>query len=221
MHEHPSQRRFARGIESLDGRSSTTIGGSIILYGLQRRSITDVCPRTVPKTGYDPKSLGGKKLRTLGRRSSPMAPTLCLTVASVTILERGGRAWPPLDLGDVGDATVGDEWSSGLAWALVFVCTSGRRIGNALVVLPVVAVAAVVACSMFGTPPQMEDMDEVDGREDRESGGERGSEDAAVCIVPDSFYREGRQGVSRFVSTVSRIEELNAFKDIYYIVCPS
>ena len=191
--------------------------------GLQRRSITDVCPRTVPKTGYDdPKSLGGKKLRTLGRRSSPMAPTLCLTVASVTILERGGRAWPPLDLGDVGDATVGDEWSSGLAWALVFVWTSGRRIGNALVVLPVVAVAAVVACSMLGTPPQMVDMDEVDGREDRESGGERGSEDAAaVCIVPDSFYRERRQGVGRFVSTVSRIEELSAFEDIYYIEGPS
>lgn len=123
-----------------------------------------------------------------------MAPTLGLTVVSVTILERGGRGWPPLDLGDAGDGTEGDEWSSGLAWALVFVCTSGRRIGNPLVVLPVVVVVAVVACSTLGTPLQMEDMDETEGREDRERGGERGSEDAAaVCIVPDLVYwKEGK-----------------------------
>ena len=111
-----------------------------------------------------------------------------------------------MDWGDAGDATVGDEWSSGLACALVFVWMSGRRIGNPLVVLPVVAVAAVVAGSTLGTPFQMEDMDETDGIEDRERGGERGSEDAAaVCIVPDSVNRnrKGRQGVRRFVSTVS------------------
>ena len=41
----------------------------------------------------------------------------------------------------------------------------------------------------------MEDMDETDGSVDRESGGERGSEDAAaVCIVPNSVYRKGREG---------------------------
>jgi hypothetical protein len=141
-----------------------------------------------------PNSLRGKML-TFGRRSSPMAPTLGLTVVSVTILERGGRAWPPLDLGDVGDAAEGDEWSSGLAWALVFVCTSGRRIGNPLVVLPVVAVAAAVACSTLGTPFQIEDMDETEGRGDRERGGERGSEDAVtVCIVPDLVYWRWKEG---------------------------
>ena len=115
-----------------------------------------------------------------------MAPIPDLTVESVKILERGGRTLPPLDLGEGGEVTVGDKWSSGLAWALVFVWTSGRRIGNPLVVLPVVAVVAGDPCSMLGTPFQMEDMDETDGRVDKESGGERGSEDAAaVCIVPD------------------------------------
>ena len=115
-----------------------------------------------------------------------MAPIPGLTVASVTILERGGRPWLPLDLGDVGDATVGDGWSSGLACALMFDWTSGLRIGNPPAVLPVVAVAAVVAGSTLGTPFQMEDIDETEGREDRERGGERGSEDAAaVCIIPD------------------------------------
>jgi hypothetical protein len=159
-----------------------------------------------------PKSLS-RKMLTLWRRSSPIAPTLDLTVASVTILERGGRTRSLLDLGEVGEVMVGDEWSSGLAWALVLVWTSGRRIGNPLVVLPVIAGAATPACSTLGTAFQMEDMDETDGREVRESGGERGSEDAAaVCIVPDLVYRnrKRRQGASCFVSTVSWIENLGA-----------
>ena len=124
-----------------------------------------------------------------------MAPTPDLTVASVKILERDGRTLSPLDLGEVGDATVGDEWSSGLTWTLVFVWMSGRRIGNPLVVLPVVTVAAATPCSTLGTPFQMEDMDETDGREVRESGGERGSEDAAaVCIVPNFGLQERKEG---------------------------
>ena len=73
----------------------------------------------------------------------------------------------------------------------MFVWTSGRRIGNP----PVVAVAATDTCSRLETPFQVEDMDETDGRVDRESGGEPGSEDAAaVCIVPNSVYKEGKEG---------------------------
>ncbi len=74
-----------------------------------------------------------------------------------------------------------------------------------------------VAGSTPGTPFQMEDMDETDGREDRGRGGERGSEDAAaVCIIPD---RKGRQGVSCFVSTASRIEN-QVTSQICIIQCP-
>ena len=83
--------------------------------------------------------------------------------------------------------------------------------------LPVAVVAADVAGSALGTPFQMEDMDETDGREDRGRGGERGSEDAAaVCIIPDSVYRERKARGELLCLHCQTERKPSDFTDTYY-----